>query len=291
MASLQFRPYRTAALTSLALTAFAANSLLCRLALSLPSIDAASFSLIRLVSGALVLWVTMLFTNKNVVNVSITRIAGNWLSALMLFVYMVAFSFAYIHLSAGVGALILFGAVQATMLLASIISGERPSPMEWLGLLLAIAGLIYLVSPGLASPPIFSAIFMLIAGIAWGLYSLLGHHVTEPLAMTTGNFIRATPLAIIAFLLTYQNMHISATGILLAIASGAIASGLGYAVWYAALRELTTTRAATLQLSVPVIAGIGGVLFLAEAISLHFFVAACMILGGIAVAIVGKNLL
>lgn len=282
---------RTIWLTTLALIAFAANSLLCRLALAQPAIDAASFSLIRLVSGAVTLWLIVVLSKQKTAEQSAKQSAGNWLSACMLFLYVVGFSFAYLSLSAGVGALILFGAVQATMLLAAILSGERPYRVEWFGLLLALLGLIYLVLPGLAAPPLLGSAFMTVAGFAWGLYSLRGRGVTEPLAATTWNFIRAVPLAAVVFLLSFKHIHISAAGALPAMLSGALASGVGYAIWYAALRRLSATHAATLQLTVPVLAAMGGVLFLSEAISLRLVIAALMILGGVGLAVLGREYL
>ncbi len=287
---------RTIWLTTLALIAFAANSLLCRLALAQPflgkpAVDAASFSLIRLSSGALTLWLIVVFSQQKNSEKFAKQFDGDWLSAFMLFLYVVGFSFAYLSLSASVGALILFGAVQATMLLAAILSGERQYRVEWFGLLLALLGLIYLVLPGLAAPPLLGSAFMTVAGVAWGFYSLLGRGVTSPLAATTRNFTRAVPLAAVVFVLSFKHVHISMAGALPAILSGALASGVGYAVWYAALRGLSTARAATLQLAVPVLAATGGVLFLSEAISLRLVIAACMILGGIGLAVLGREYL
>lgn len=289
---------RTIWLTALALIAFAANSLLCRLALAQPAIgkpaiDAASFSLIRLASGAMTLWLIVILSQQKTVKKSAKKFDGNWLSALMLFLYIIGFSFAYLSLSAGVGALILFGAVQATMLLAAILSGERPYHIEWLGLLLAFTGLVYLVIPGLAAPPLLGSVFMAIAGVAWGFYSLRGRGVSSPLSATTGNFIRAVPLVIIVFIIAmvFKTTHISVAGTLPAILSGALASGVGYAVWYAALRGLSAARAATLQLAVPVLAAMGGILFLSEAISLRLVIAALFILGGVGLAVLGREYL
>lgn len=288
----------TISLTTLALIAFAANSILCRLALTktsfnMPAIDAASFSLIRLASGAITLWLIVILSQQKNAEKSAKKFDGNWLSALMLFLYVVGFSFAYLSLSTGVGALILFGAVQATMLLSAIKSGERPYFIEWLGLLLALTGLVYLVLPGLAAPSLSGSAFMAIAGIAWGIYSLRGRHVTSPLSATMGNFIRAVPLVIIVFIvaMVFKTTHISVTGALPAIISGALASGVGYAVWYAALRGLSAARAATLQLAVPVLAAMGGILFLSEVISSRLVIAAFMILGGVSLAVLGRELL
>lgn len=279
---------RTIWFTTLALIAFAANSLLCRLALAQPFIDAASFSLIRLTAGAITLWLIVVLSQQKIIEKSTNKFDGNWLSALMLFLYVVGFSFAYLSLSAGVGALILFGAVQATMLLAAIISGERPYRVEWFGLLLALLGLIYLVLPGLAAPPLLGSTFMAVAGVAWGFYSLRGRGVTSPLTETAGNFIRAVPLAAVVFVFSFKHFHISATGAFFAILSGALASGLGYAIWYAALRGLSASRAATLQLAVPILAAVGGIFFLSETISLRLVIATLMILGGVGLAVLGQ---
>jgi drug/metabolite transporter (DMT)-like permease len=209
----------------------------------------------------------------------------------MLFLYVAGFSFAYLSLHTGVGALILFGMVQATMLFSAIISGERPSRMEWLGLLLAIAGLVYLMLPGFAAPPLLGSIFMAIAGVAWGFYSLRGRGVNSPLAATMGNFVRAVPLAIIVFIvaIAFKTTHITVAGVLPAILSGALASGVGYAVWYAALHNLTAARAATVQLAVPILAAAAGVLFLAETITFRVVIASVLILGGIATVILSRQ--
>jgi drug/metabolite transporter (DMT)-like permease len=203
----------------------------------------------------------------------------------MLFLYAVTFSFAYISLSAGTGALILFGAVQITMILSGLIAGERPRLLEWLGLLAALGGLVYLVLPGLSAPSPLGSALMALAGIAWGVYSLRGRGIDDPVANTTGNFVRAAPLALIVSLIALSNYSLSPKGALLAVLSGALASGLGYVIWYAALRDLTATRAATVQLAVPVIAAIGGIFFLAEAVTLRLTFASIAILGGVGLAI------
>ena len=207
----------------------------------------------------------------------------------MLFMYAIAFSLAYLSLTAGTGALILFGTVQVTMILAALRSGERPQLLEWLGVLLALGGLVYLVMPGLKAPSLFGSTLMIMAGIAWGVYSLRGRGTASPLADTAGNFIRAVPLIIAVRLVTLNNVLLSQCGILLAVLSGAVASGVGYVIWYAALRSLTATRAAIVQLSVPVLAAWGGVVFLAEDISLRLILAAAFILGGITLAITGRR--
>ncbi len=272
--------YRIAGLTTMALIAFAANSIFCRFALGDQTIDAASFTTVRLLSGALTLACIVLLTRRGSPLQS-----GNWISASMLFLYAVTFSFAYISLSAGTGALILFGAVQITMILSGLIAGERPRLLEWLGLLAALGGLVYLVLPGLSAPSPLGSALMALAGIAWGVYSLRGRGIDDPVANTTGNFVRAAPLALIVSLIALSNYSLSPKGALLAVLSGALASGLGYVIWYAALRDLTATRAATVQLAVPVIAAIGGIFFLAEAVTLRLTFASIAILGGVGLAI------
>lgn len=277
---------QTSALTAVAMLAFAANSLLCRLALLHGEIDPASFAGIRLVSGAIVLALIVRFRTQTHAP---TRV--DWLAAVMLFVYVAFFSFAYLTLSAGTGALILFGAVQLTMFSVGLRSGETFSVVAWLGLALAVAGLVYLVSPGIAAPPLIGAALMAVAGIAWGVYSLRGRGVADPLAATAGNFMRAAPFALLMSVVFIAGFHAHASeaGIVLAIASGAITSGIGYVVWYAALRKLTAMRAATVQLSVPLIAACGGVAFLSEAITPRLIAASAAILGGIAMVLSGKS--
>jgi drug/metabolite transporter (DMT)-like permease len=277
--------FLTALYTSLTMVAFASNSLLNRLALGQESIDAVSYTTIRLVAGALSLW-SISFLQKRSGG---SNIRGNWISAAMLFLYAIAFSFAYLSLSAGTGALILFGSVQVTMILAALRSGERPQLPEWLGVLLALGGLVYLVLPGLEAPPLPGSALMAMAGIAWGVYSLRGRGASSPLADTTGNFLRAVPLIAAVLLVSLGGVQLSPTGILLAVLSGAVASGLGYVIWYAALAGLTSTRAAVVQLSVPVLAAWGGVAFLAEDVSLRLILAGVLILGGIALAIAGRR--
>ena len=286
---------RTAAYTIFALVAFAANSILCRLALRHASIDAATFSAIRLSAGAATLLLLMAWTRRDVgaAGAAVSTGAapntnGSWTSAAMLFLYAIPFSFAYTGLGAGTGALILFGSVQATMILGALRSGERANPLQWLGLSLAIAGLVYLFLPGLAAPPLHSAVLMAIAGIAWGLYSLRGRGAVNPLAQTSGNFARSVPLALGVLLVARPHGTILPEGAWLAVASGALASGLGYVLWYAALRGLTAMRAAVVQLSVPVLAAAGGVLFLAESITARLVLATGMILGGIALALAAR---
>lgn len=278
---------RTLVFTCFAMLAFAANSILCRLALGSDAIGPAGFTVLRLGSGAAVLW--MLTICGAVKRDKRTRSSGSWVSAAMLFLYAVTFSFAFVRLQTGTGALILFGAVQATMLLTAIFRGERPGLMEYIGLAVALGGLAYLVMPGLQAPSLRGAILMAIAGTAWGVYTLRGRGAVNPAAVTADNFIRSIPFVLLAGLLMLKGSAISARGVLLAVISGGVASALGYVIWYAALPRLTTTRAALVQLSVPVLAGGGGVLILSEPLSLRLLLAAIMILGGIALAISGRK--
>ena len=217
-------PRRTALCTMLALTAFAANSILCRLALEGPAIDAASFTTVRLLSGALTLLVFSSLASKSTTSVR----PGSWWAASLLFLYAVSFPFAYLSLSAGTGALILFAAVQLTMILAALLAGERPAPLEWLGLVAALAGLVYLVSPGLSAPSAARSLLMGLAGISWGLYSLLGRGVRDPVAVTTGNFVRSVPFTLLVSAVAFRSLELSGSGALLATVSGALTSGLGY---------------------------------------------------------------
>lgn len=280
------RIVQTTALTALAMFAFAANSLLCRFALQRRDIDPVSFAAIRLVAGAIMLAV--------VVRLRPERSASShadWLAASMLFAYVACFSFAYLSLPAGTGALILFGAVQLTMLSAGLHSGEQFGYVAWFGLALAVAGLFYLVSPGIAAPPLPGAASMAIAGMAWGVYSLRGRRLADPLAATAGNFARAALLAPLLSVLLFVNAraHTNAAGVALGMASGALTSGIGYVIWYAALRRLSAMRAATVQLSVPLIAAFGGVVLLSEAITSRLIAASVAILGGIAMVMASKS--
>jgi drug/metabolite transporter (DMT)-like permease len=270
-------------LVALAMVAFAANSLLCRLALRGGAIDAASFTTIRIVSGALVLWVIARMRDGTMTS------AGSWSSAAALFGYAAAFSFAYIELSAAVGALILFCSVQVTMIGWGLWRGERIAARQAAGLSLAIAGLVGLLWPGLSAPPPGSAALMLAAGIAWGIYSLRGRRSGDPTIATAGNFVRAAAFAVVLSLVTLGGASADAAGVLYAIASGALASGLGYAIWYTALPGLTATKAATVQLSVPVIAAAAAVVLLDEAITLRLVLGSAAILGGIALVVMAKR--
>jgi len=276
---------RTLAAVLVALVAFAANSVLCRVALGESAIDAASFSTIRLASGAGMLWLT----SAALTGPAPDKQYGDWTSASLLFLYAVPFSFAYVSLSAGTGALVLFGSVQAAMILIALLSGEGPRPSEWLGLFAAVLGLVYLMWPGLSAPPPVGSALMAVAGISWGLYSLRGRRSVDPLRTTTGNFVRALPFAAVLSLITWRGTSMSPKGMLLALLSGTLTSGGGYVVWYQALRGLTAARAAIVQLAVPVLAAIGGVVFLSETITSRLLVSTIMILGGVGLAIVSRQ--
>lgn len=274
---------RIIALTSLTMLAFAANSLLCRVALHHTSIDAASFTTIRLISGTLVLGLAARLKGN-----AYPR-AGNWLSAAALFAYAAGFSFAYVSLKAGTGALLLFGAVQITMIGHGICRGERLSRWQIVGLVLAVSGLIGLVLPGLAAPPLVGALLMLSAGAAWGVYSLRGRGAGDPTSVTAGNFLRAVPMTAILSLLLYNRFSLDQPGFWLAVASGALTSGVGYAIWYTVLPALPATTAATVQLSVPVIASLGGILVLGESLTARLLLSSIAILGGIALVILNRQ--
>lgn len=274
---------RLAVLISLAMIAFAGNSLLCRVALKHTSIDAASFTAIRLISGAAMLWLIARM------NRSTHGGRGNWLSAFALFAYAAGFSFAYISLPAATGALLLFGAVQATMIGYGIWAGERLARPQLAGLVLALGGLVSLLLPGLSAPPLLGSLLMLSAGVAWGIYSLRGKGAGDPIRVTAGNFLRAAPAAAILSLVTHGGAALDSAGFLYAVSSGALASGIGYAIWYTVLPALKATNAATVQLSVPVIAALGGIFFLGESVTLRLLLASIAILGGIALVILEKK--
>jgi drug/metabolite transporter (DMT)-like permease len=269
-------------LTLLAMLAFASNSILCRLALSHTSIDAANFTTIRLVSGAMMLGLLVRLRGGGKAG------GGNWLSAAALFIYAAGFSFAYMSLPAATGALLLFGAVQVTMIGYGVWSGERLQGLKFVGLLLAFGGLVGLLLPGLSSPPLTGSLLMLAAGAAWGVYSLRGRGVGDPTRVTAGNFWRAAIIAAVMSLLMLNGTSLNNTGVGYAVASGALASGIGYAIWYTALPGLKATQAATVQLSVPVIAALGAIVLLGEPISLRLILASLAILGGIALVILEK---
>ncbi|HKU15603.1 MAG TPA: DMT family transporter [Steroidobacteraceae bacterium] len=274
---------RVLVLTTLAMLAFAGNSLLCRLALSGTSIDAGSFTSVRIVSGALTLWIIVVLRGQG------RGLAGNWVSAAALFAYAAGFSLAYIKLSAATGALLLFGAVQATMIGYGFLSGDRLRGWQIVGFVCAVLGLVALLLPGLAAPPLHSAALMVGAGIAWGIYSLRGRGAGDPTSATAGNFVRAVPFAAVLSLIMLSHLSLDAVGIAYAVASGALTSGLGYAIWYTALKGLKATSAATVQLSVPVIATIGGALLLGEHVTMRIVIASVAILGGIALVILNRG--
>ncbi|SIT37987.1 conserved membrane hypothetical protein [Paraburkholderia piptadeniae] len=270
---------RIALLTIVAMFAFAGNSLLCRVALKGTSIDPATFTTVRLVSAAIALWIIL-----HARRVSLP-VGGNWISAFALIAYAVTFSFAYVSLAAGTGALLLFGAVQATMIGYGLARGERLSPRQWIGVACALAGLVGLVLPGLSAPAPLASLLMLCAGVAWGVYSLRGKGAADPIATTAGNFIRAVPFAVAVSAGMFSHMSFDAMGLLFAALSGALTSGVGYVIWYAALKELSAATAATVQLSVPPIAAIGGIALLGEPLTARLALSSIAILGGIALVV------
>lgn len=301
--------------TLLALVAFAANSVLCRIALELQNdgaaIDAGSFTIVRLVSGIVTLmaifWM-IAFKNKMKRNITsdsekksaraneevlyisnTNKMRGSWLGAITLFLYAFGFSYAYVSLETGTGALILFGVVQITMILVSMYSGHKLVKTEWLGIAIAFLGFIYLVLPGVSAPSLQGLLLMSVAGIGWGFYTVSGRASTAPLADTAFNFLRTTPFVIALIIYNYNDYYLTNTGLVLAVISGAITSGFGYTIWYAALRGLKTMQAAVLQLLVPIIAAIGGVIFVAEPLTERLIIAAVLILGGIGLVILGRG--
>jgi drug/metabolite transporter (DMT)-like permease len=296
---------RIASLAAMAMFAFAGNSLLCRMALAQTAIDAASFTGIRLLSGALVLWLLLKMRASSAMAASQVQASqvqatrgqatrgqaaqlqerGSWISAFALFAYAAAFSLAYTQLTAATGALLLFGSVQVTMIAVALWRGERMAPPQVAGVCLAVAGLVALLLPGLSSPPLLGAVLMIAAGAAWGVYSLRGRRARDPLASTSGNFVRTLPFAALFIALMIGRLAADAEGAGYAIASGALTSGIGYAIWYAALPHLGALRAAVLQLSVPVITAAGGVLLIGEPITLRFVSCSVAILGGVLVVI------
>jgi drug/metabolite transporter (DMT)-like permease len=301
---------RIAAATVLALIGFAANSVLCRKALGAHAIDAWSFTCVRLGSGALTLLVLVrvgalqaarrrereaardVAGSDRVASAAEPRTRDSWASAFALFAYAGAFSLAYLRLSAGVGALVLFACVQATMIGWGIKSGERPSRVEWLGIAVALAGLVLLTLPGAVAPDppdTLGLVLMMSAGIAWGAYSLRGRSSRSPLRSTADNFARSVPMAVAGVLVGLSDAHTSWLGIALAMASGSIASGLGYSLWYTALPGLSATRAAIVQLVVPILAATLGILLLGEQLTARLSFSALMILGGVALAILGRR--
>lgn len=275
---------RTVLYTTLALLAFAGNSVLCRIALDGGAIDPASFTSIRLASGIAVLLIIMKFWGTSNAQAS----KGSWRSAMMLFIYAASFSYAYVSLETGIGALILFCAVQITIIISGLVTDERPSGIEWLGLTIALAGFIYLVAPGAAAPSTTGLLLMGISGISWGFYTLAGRASVNPLQDTSFNFLRTTPFILLLVAITLRRFDVSGSGFALAALSGGLTSGVGYTIWYAALRGLSGTQAAVVQLLVPVIASAGGVVFAQEAVTLRLGVSSLLICGGILAVILGR---
>lgn len=273
---------RTLLLTALAMLAFAGNSLLCRLALKATQLDAVSFTGIRILSGALMLGLLLRLRGRA------SQAKGNWRAAAALFVYAAAFSYAYVQLDAGTGALLLFGAVQVTMLVVGLLRGERLAGQALLGFALALGGLLVQLLPGAGAPPLTGALLMLLSGVAWGLYSLLGRNAGDPLAVTTGNFVRGIAFAAVLALVFHGQLRGDVPGVVYAVLSGALASGIGYAIWYAALPGLSAIQAASVQLSVPVLAALSGALVLGEHIGLRLLLVSCAVLGGIALILRAK---
>ncbi len=273
-------------LVAITLVAFAANSLLCRIALDGQLIDPVSFTTVRLVSGALALIpISRLVAEPKAEE----KTKGSWSSGFALFAYAVAFSLAYVSLTTGTGALILFGSVQMTMIGAAIRSNEKLGPPQWIGLAAAMGGLVFLVLPGITAPDPLGASLMCVAGIAWGVYSIRGKGVSAPVSMTAANFARAAPMAILASAVAFSSIQVQPMGVLLALISGVVTSGVGYVLWYKSLRRLTTTQASVVQLLVPVLAAIGGIIFLSENVTERLITASILILGGVALAVTKRK--
>lgn len=278
-------PLRLVFLTSAAMLSFAANSLLCRLALRHTTIDAATFTTVRLVAGALMLWAVTHFTRRG----EVEKARGNWISAVALFVYAIGFSFAYARLPAGTGALVLIGAVQVTMISYGLAKGERFSGPQTLGLAMAVAGLVGLFLPGVSAPSLGGSLCMLSSGVGWGVYSVRGRGAAHPTDVTTGNFLRAAPVSIAVSSVSYAHVSFDHAGFWYAVISGALTSALGYIIWYTALPMLKTTTASTAQLSVPVLTALGGILFLGETLTLRLALASAAILSGIALVVLARR--
>lgn len=273
---------RTLSLTGLAMIAFAGNSLLCRLALKTTGIDAVSFAGIRLFSGALMLTLLLKLRHRAASD------GGNWRAAAALFVYAAAFSYAYVQLDAGTGALLLFGAVQVTMILVGLLRGESLRGQALFGFLLALGGLLVQLLPSASAPPLAGALLMLLSGVAWGLYSLLGRTGSDPLAISSGNFARAIAFAALLAAIFHADLRLDMPGLVYAVLSGAVASGIGYAIWYSALPGLSAIQGASVQLSVPILAALSGAVLLGEAISLRLALVSLAVLGGIALILLAK---
>jgi len=275
---------KTLVLTALAMIAFAANSVLCRMALGNHAIDASSFTILRLLSGALILLLIISVKKRNHKPES----KGSWFASSMLFLYALTFSFAYITLDTGTGALILFGTVQILMIVVSMIRGHRLHISEWVGVSIAFVGFVYLVLPGITSPSAMGFILMTAAGIGWGAYTLKGRGSGSPLMDTAYNFIRTIPFIAILVIITIKNTAYTTEGIILAVLSGGLASGVGYTIWYSALGGLSAIQAAVVQLTVPMIAAFGGIIFMSEEITVRLTLSSLMILGGILLVVLGR---
>ncbi|WP_019028229.1 DMT family transporter [Colwellia piezophila] len=279
---------KTSLLTALALIAFAANSVLCRLALGNGAIDASSFTGIRLLSGAIALFIILSLKASIKGSNKAVSSKGSWTAGFSLFLYAITFSYAYLSVDTGTGALILFGTVQITIILLSVMSGTRLHISEWSGVIIAFIGFVYLILPNITAPSIDGFMLMTVAGISWGIYTLKGRSSENPLMDTTYNFLRTIPFVALLTVFTLQSMHYSLEGIVLALLSGVITSGLGYTIWYIALGGLSSTQAAVMQLSVPIIAAIGGVMFVSEVITVRLIISATIVLGGILIVVLGK---
>lgn len=273
----------TLLLTALTMLAFAGNSILCRLALSHTTIDPAGFTLARIASGAVAMWLLANVFGKR------KGIGGSWKGAAALTIYAIAFSLAYVTLPAGTGALLLFGAVQATMIATGLKQGERLALPQWLGLAVALGGLVTLVAPGVSAPPPVGAALMALSGVFWGIYSLLGRGAKDPVAATAGNFIRAAPMAVIPAAALASQLNPDPQGILYAVLSGTLTSGCGYILWYQVLPKLSAAQGASVQLSVPVIASLAGAALMGEALTLRLCIASAATLGGIALVIAKRK--
>lgn len=271
-------------MTALAMTAFAANSVICRSALGPGLIDPASFTTVRVVSAALVLALVVFARRRRLPS---PRYA-DWRAAVMLFSYAVFFSFGYVSLSTGTGALILFGAVQLTMFARAFHEGERFGALSWFGLAVAVAGLVWLVLPGLAAPDPVGAAFLAISGVSWGVFSLLARGADHPVEANAANFALCVPLGLAVSLAFLADAFWTPGGLALAVLSGGLASGGGYVLWYAVLKHIPAARAATVQLSAPAIAALGGVVLLGEELTLRLVVASAAMLGGVFIVLAQK---
>ena len=280
---------KTAALTVIALIAFAANSVLCRLALKEGAIDPSSFTVIRLLSGILMFLLLQRLLSRGPIRDAQPSTSGGWRPALFLFLYAASFSWAYVSLDTGTGALVLFGTVQLTLIGHGLLTRGKLHPLEWLGLAVSFSGLVYLLYPSLTTPGLTGFLLMTVAGVAWGLYTLAGRGSRSPLTDTALNFRRTTPFVLVFGLLSLPLLQVSTQGVLLAMGSGMLASALGYAIWYRALPHLSATVAGVSQLSVPVLAALGGVVLVGEALTLRSILAAVAVLGGILIVLLGRQ--